>query len=269
VSQEDDLKIQYQSASNEQPSKQTDQLILQAAADAVKSETTTANNVIKGRFSFRRWQTPVSIAAAAVITVSFVSSMDPWSDAEFEQPASELTISKEEEKQQLSEMESEAQRYRVNTAQKEKTKQSDNRVKKIKADTQKQLTQISTTGKPVLNKSITAAKEEADEQRATLGSVQPRTADMMESTFTEEVANTPGVKQTATMPEPTKSRDEKKSITSSLDTIEEKLIAGDSELARLELEMLLNQNPLHKFSEVELERLEAIQRKFKTLSTSE
>ncbi|MCP4414081.1 MAG: SCO family protein [Gammaproteobacteria bacterium] len=74
MSHQDDLQTDYKAASNEQPSEHTDQLILQAAADAVKEDS----KVIQGRFSIRRWQTPVSLAAAAVITVSVVTSLKPW-----------------------------------------------------------------------------------------------------------------------------------------------------------------------------------------------
>jgi len=74
MSHQDDLQTDYNAASNEQPSESTDQLILQAAADAIKEDS----KVVRGRFSFRRWQTPVSIAAAAVITVSVVTSLEPW-----------------------------------------------------------------------------------------------------------------------------------------------------------------------------------------------
>jgi len=89
MSQQDDLHKQYKAASNEQPSKLTDQLILNAAADALKKEkpqldtNQQPDNVVKGYFSIRRWQMPVSIAAAALITVSFVSTYNPWSVSEF------------------------------------------------------------------------------------------------------------------------------------------------------------------------------------------
>ncbi len=89
MSHQDDLQTDYKAASNEQPSKHTDQLILQAAADAVKQDS----KVIQGRFSIRRWQTPVSLAAAAVITVSVVTSLKPW---QVSVPVSTSTPSKTE-----------------------------------------------------------------------------------------------------------------------------------------------------------------------------
>jgi len=89
MSHQDDLQTDYKAASNEQPSEHTDQLILQAAADAVKEDS----KVIRGRFSIRRWQTPVSLAAAAVITVSVVTSLKPW---QVSVPVSTSTPSKTE-----------------------------------------------------------------------------------------------------------------------------------------------------------------------------
>ncbi len=89
MSHQDDLQTDYKAASNELPSEHTDQLILQAAADAVKQDS----KVIQGRFSIRRWQTPVSLAAAAVITVSVVTSLKPW---QVSVPVSTSTPSKTE-----------------------------------------------------------------------------------------------------------------------------------------------------------------------------
>jgi hypothetical protein len=86
MSHQDDLESNYKVASNEQPSNEIDRLIIQAAKDALEngasqnSETNDhdKSNVIKGRFKLKRWQTPVSIAAAALFTVSFISSYDFW-----------------------------------------------------------------------------------------------------------------------------------------------------------------------------------------------
>ncbi len=64
----------YQSASDEQPSENTDRLILKAAADAL----------VKEKSSSRRWHMPVSIAAGAVFTITIVISLDPWSDSTFD-----------------------------------------------------------------------------------------------------------------------------------------------------------------------------------------
>ncbi|MCP3673339.1 MAG: hypothetical protein GY829_02545 [Gammaproteobacteria bacterium] len=77
MSNQDDLELEYKSASDELPSKLTDQIILQAAKDAVTPDK-KSSNVVKGKFSSRKWHTPVSIAAAAVITVSVVTSLQPW-----------------------------------------------------------------------------------------------------------------------------------------------------------------------------------------------
>ncbi len=79
MNHQDDLEFEYKAASNEQPSELTDQLILKAAASALEAKQPSRSKVIKGRFASRRWHTPVSIAAAALITVSIVSSLKPWS----------------------------------------------------------------------------------------------------------------------------------------------------------------------------------------------
>jgi len=77
MNHQDDLETEYKAASNEQPSELSDQIILQAAKDAIEKQP--EDNVIKGKFASRRWHTPVSLAAAAVITVSVVSTLKPWS----------------------------------------------------------------------------------------------------------------------------------------------------------------------------------------------
>jgi len=79
MNHQDDLELEYKAASNEQPSELTDQLILKAAASALEAKQPSRSKVIKGRFASRRWHIPVSIAAAALITVSIVSSLKPWS----------------------------------------------------------------------------------------------------------------------------------------------------------------------------------------------
>jgi len=82
MSNQNDLVTEYRKVSNEQPSEQVDEFILKAAADALQDTASDENqsntNVITGRFSTRRWHMPVSIAAAAVITVSVVTSLEPW-----------------------------------------------------------------------------------------------------------------------------------------------------------------------------------------------
>ncbi len=82
MSNQDDLETDYKNASNELPSGEVDQFILKAAADAIKESPEekehTKTNIIQGRFSLRRWQTPLSLAATAVITVSIVTSLKPW-----------------------------------------------------------------------------------------------------------------------------------------------------------------------------------------------
>ena len=77
MSHQDDLEMEYKSASNELPSELSDQIILQAAKDAITPEK-PKSNVVKGKFSSRKWHMPLSIAAAAVITVSVVTSLQPW-----------------------------------------------------------------------------------------------------------------------------------------------------------------------------------------------
>ncbi len=86
MSHQDDLEMEYKSASNELPSELSDQIILQAAKDAVTPDM-KSSNVVKGKFSSRKWHTPVSIAAAAVITVSVVTSLQPWNVIPVNSPA--------------------------------------------------------------------------------------------------------------------------------------------------------------------------------------
>ena len=86
MSHQDDLESNYKAASNEQPSNEIDQLIIQAANDALEISTVQNNdrsvpdssNIVKGRFRLRQWQTPVSVAAAALFTISFISTYDLW-----------------------------------------------------------------------------------------------------------------------------------------------------------------------------------------------
>lgn len=66
----DELDKKYRAVSNEQPCEEADQFIIQAAADAVAQKLPMQSS--------RRWHMPVSIAAAAVITVSVVTSLKPW-----------------------------------------------------------------------------------------------------------------------------------------------------------------------------------------------
>jgi len=86
MSHPNDLESAYKAASNEQPSNEVDQLIIQAATDALNTvvnenestEIKDKRNVIKGRFRFGQWQTPFSMAAAALFTVSFLTTYDLW-----------------------------------------------------------------------------------------------------------------------------------------------------------------------------------------------
>lgn len=79
MSNQDDLENDYKVLSNEKPSASTDQLILKAAAEAIEDKKQAPERVVQGKFSSRRWHRPVSIAAAAIITVTIISSLKPWS----------------------------------------------------------------------------------------------------------------------------------------------------------------------------------------------
>ncbi len=117
MSHQDDLQTDYKAASNEQPSEHTDQLILQAAVEAVKEDS----KVIQGRFSIRRWQTPVSLAAAAVITVSVVTSLKPW------QVSVPLTTSTPSKTEVFSDSQSDELKYEV-TDNFEKSREKKNNI---------------------------------------------------------------------------------------------------------------------------------------------
>jgi len=82
MNHQDDLELNYKAKSNEQPPPEVDRLIIQAATDALNSKS---SNVGLGRFNFRSWQMPVSIAAAALFTFSFINTYDLWkSEAELD-----------------------------------------------------------------------------------------------------------------------------------------------------------------------------------------
>jgi len=251
MSHQDDLEMEYKSASNELPSELSDQIILQAAKDAAAPEKPNSN-VVKGKFSSRKWHTPVSIAAAAIITVSVVTSLQPWRIIPVNSPAPYMSeepqfeeiffdsASVESGEVQLKEKEILITQER---AEQKADRQAYKKSAKIVADDQQRIrTRMLTASAPA------AQKQEADISFDDEMLLETEQNEVLE---TEVMVSSAAPISTATINSLT--------ILEWLDEIENAVRNDDVTKAKEKILMLTKQHPLESFSEKEHERFKIIQ----------
>ncbi len=248
MSNQDDLETMYKSASNELPSELSDQIILQAAKDAVTPKK-PSSNVVKGKFSSRKWHTPVSIAAAAVITVSVVTSLQPWNVIPVNSPTLFLTdepkveetffdsASVESDQVQLREKE-------VFLAQERSEQKADRQAYKKRAKAAADMEQTART------RMLTASAPGAKKQETEISFDHEMFIEAEQTVLSEtEVMASPVA--TATIKSLT--------ILEWLDDIETDIGNDEATKVKAKTLMLINQHPLESFSEKEHERFKSIQ----------
>ena len=229
MNHQDDLELEYKAASNEQPSELTDQLILKAAASALEAKQPSRSKVIKGRFASRRWHTPVSIAAAALITVSIVSSLKPWSIT-VPESSPDLIVSVEQEsekkpaQQKISKDISQTSMLRAPTAMPLRQEIQPPKVSTI-------------TDNESLNNTEQIDRNRLQETTATFSSYLGKTEANSAALKKKEISHT---------------------IVQWFDVIDKNITDNEVKLGEENIVLLLKQHPLSSFSEQQLIRLEKI-----------
>ena len=267
MNQQDDLDKDYKAVSNEQPSEQADQLILQAAADAVAPEDTT-KTAAKDNFSSRRWHMPVSIAAAAVITVSVVSSLKPWAVSMPASSEPEMIIYEEAEfdtsAEQYQQVEAKARTEQI--AKRKKSESNKQRQQTIAADKVQRFEAPAPPPKSAATEVASPAMLFSHEPQKPISPAKELYLDSFDEVVSENLNDdlTGEINSVASVAKQLKQGQIPTKVEQSLITIEQHIAADNFDMATSQLSALLGKHKIKSFSLEQQERIKLIQQHLKS-----
>lgn len=289
MNHQDELGSAYKSLSTEQPSEISDQLILQAAVEALKDNSKTnaqtqqksSSRPAKEWFLSRRWHAPVSLAATAVITISVVSSLKPWQLSlpetidtapvvliEPQQPSKDPVLKLQEQRSAT-----EASREAAIAVAQTRNKQQKSYPARKSLSSDKQF--WASIASPIIEKNIrqrsVLEKREMlpltkSSQKTDAGLIKTEAADILSNSSTSEL-DFPSNFRYKILSDSTEKRlkinitdTQSLNISQWLELIEKNLQDSDPELARNNVLSLLAQHPMELFSENEAKQFNMLQK---------
>jgi hypothetical protein len=280
MSHQDDLESNYKVASNEQPSNEIDQLIIQAASDALESSASqndqtdvhNKSNVIKGRFNLRQWQTPVSIAAAALFTVSFISTYDLWqiNEDDYAQDSLESSLPyKNIPGKPVSEKEIAATPPPVSLSQQTNNKKDQSlqtlAIAKRNSDSDEQMQAIVTGSRIARDNKILTSQPAAEEKTLIASKLESINTANDSQSEPETISVTAEVKAKVNLHDKIVMLD----ITQWIEKIETDVENDKIENAKAEIAILIKQHPLSTFTEQQRDRFDTINKKIHLARSNE